>query len=131
MFLATRSQVVSLLQSRYTISKIQKHLEKEEFSSARTRCACYLKSTRRLGSVADYQIMKPPRKLTEWHYRFIDDCMASDDELTTMKLHTMLIAKFPTLNVSMSAVKRVHMELGWMVKKTRCGALVSETDQEK
>ena len=65
--------------------------------------------------------MKPPRKLGDEHYRFIDDCMASD-ELTAKKLRDKLLETFPGLNVSVSTVKRARMELGWTAKKTRYGA---------
>ena len=33
--------------------------------------------------------------------------------------------------MSTSTIKRARMELGWTAKKTRYGALVSETNQEK
>ena len=90
-----------------------------------------LKKYKTTGSVADCQTVKPARKLGDEHYHFIDDCMASDDELTTKKLRDKLLETFPGLNVSVSTVKRAHVELGWMAKKTRYGALVSESNQEK
>ena len=57
--------------------------------------------------------------------------MADDDELTATKLQAILKEKYPSLNVSVSAVKRARVELGWTAKKTRYGALVSEVNQEK
>ena len=42
-----------------------------------------------------------------------------------------MLETFPGLNVSVSTVKRVRMELGWTAKKTRYGTLVSESNQEK
>ena len=36
------------------------------------------------GSVADNGKVKPPKKLKDEHYRFIDECMADDDELTAV-----------------------------------------------
>ena len=75
--------------------------------------------------------MKPPRKLGDEHYHFTDDCMASDDELTAKRLRDKLLETFPGLNVSVSTMERARMELGWTAKKTRYGALVSESNQEK
>ena len=75
--------------------------------------------------------MKPPRKLTDEHYHFIDDCMADDDELTVTKLQAMLKERYPSLDVNVSMIKRACMELGWTEKKMRYGALVSEANQEK
>ena len=90
-----------------------------------------LKKYKTTGSVADRRTVRPPRKLREEHYRFIDDCVASDDELTAKKLRDKLLERFPSLNVSLSTMKRAHMELGWTAKRTRYGALVSEANQEK
>ena len=129
--LATRSRVVSLSQSGYAISKIQKHLEKEGVIVSKKLLCLLLKKYKITGSVADRRTVKPPRKLDNQHYRFIDDCMGEDDELTATKLRDKLLERFPTLNVSVSTVKRARMELGWTAKKTRYGALVSEVNQEK
>ena len=57
--------------------------------------------------------------------------MATDDELTTTNLLAMLKEMYPSLNVSESTVKRARIELGWAAKKTRCGAIISENNQEK
>ena len=129
--LATQSRVVSLSQSGYAISKIQKHLEKEGVIVSKKLLCLLLKKYKITGSVADRRTVKPPRKLDNQHYRFIDDCMGEDDELTATKLRDKLLERFPTLNVSVSTVKRARMELGWTAKKTRYGALVSEVNQEK
>ena len=39
------------------------------------------------GSVADRCTYKPPKKLNDAHYRFIDNAMAENDELSTPKLY--------------------------------------------
>ena len=81
--------------------------------------------------MADRRSTRPRKKLKDEQYRFIDECMAEDDELTAAKMLSLLLEKFPTLNVSVSTVKRARMELGWTAKKTRYGALISESNQEK
>ena len=45
--------------------------------------------------------------------------MADDDELTAAKVCSLLLEKYPTLDVSLSTVKRARMELGWTAK-VRC-----------
>ena len=131
MSLATRSRVVSLSQSSYTISKIQKHLEAEGTIVSKKSLCLLLKKYKTTWSVADRRTVTPPRKLDNQHYHFINDCMANDDDLTATKLHAKLLETFPTLNVSTSTVKRACMELGWTAKKTRYGVLVSDANQEK
>ena len=112
MSLATRSRVVPLSQSGYLISKIQKHLEKDGTVVSKKSLHLLLKKYKTTESVADCRTVKPPLKPGDEDYRFIDDCMASDDKLTVKKLCDKLLETFPGLNVSMSMVKRAHMELG-------------------
>ena len=81
MSLTTRSRVVSLSQSGYTISKIQKHLEKEGIIVSKKLLCLLLKKYKTTGLVADCRTVKPPRKLDNQNYRFIDGCMANDNEL--------------------------------------------------
>ena len=118
-------------QSGYTISKIQAHLAKEDVTVSKKSLCLLMKKYRITGSVADHRTVKPPRKLSDEHYRFLDECMANDDELTATKLQAILKEKYPSLNVSVSAVKRARVELGWTAKKMRYGVLVSEVNQKK
>ena len=131
MSVSTRSRVVSLSESGFKLCKIQEHLAKEGVIVSKKSLCLLLKRSRTTGSVADRRSIKPRKKLTDEHYTFIDECMAEDDELTTMKVQSSLPEKFPTLNVSLSTVKRAQMELGWTAKKTRYSALISESNQEK
>ena len=67
------------------------------------------------GSVADYRPNTRPKKLRDIHYRFIDEKMSKDDELTRTKLQRMLKQEFPDISVSLSTVKRAKHELEWVV----------------
>ena len=131
MSLATRSRVVMLSRSGYPLRKIQAHLALEDITVSKKLLCLLIKKYRMTGSVADNRKVKPPKKLKDEHYRFIDECMADDDELTATKVHAMLKEKYPALIVSVSTVKRAHMELGWTAKKTRYGAMITENNQEK
>ena len=111
---------------------------KDSKSSTRREPNCQQKSLcllickyRQTGSVADYRTTKPPRKLQENHFRFIDSAIVHNDELSITKLHNMLTVEFPELTVSQSTVKRAQRELGWVAKKTRYCALISDTNKEK
>ncbi len=55
--------------------------------------------------------------------------MASNDELTARQLYQLFQEEYPDLNVSMSTIKRARHELGWIGKKTRYCALVSEANK--
>ena len=77
-------------QSGYTISKIQAHLAKEDLTVSKKSLCLLMKKYRITGPVADHRTVKPLRKLTDEHYRFLDECMANDDELTATKLQAIL-----------------------------------------
>ena len=115
----------------YRVSKIQVHLALEDIAVSKKSLCLLIKKYCLIRSVADHRTVKPPRKLKDEHYRFIDACMATDDELTATNLLAMLKEKHPSLNVSESTVKRARVELGWAAKKTRYGAMISENNQEK
>ena len=110
----------------FKLCKIQKHLANEGITVSKKSLCLLIKRFRATGSVADRRSTRPRKKLKDEQYRFIDECMAEDDELTAAKMLSLLLEKFPTLNVSVSTVKRARMELGWTAKKTRYGALISE-----
>jgi len=67
--------------------------------------------------VADHRIYKPLKKLNNAHYRFIDNAMAENDELSAPKLYNMLKSKFPEVSVSLSTVKQARRELGYVEER--------------
>ena len=77
-----------------------------------------------------------PRKsrsslFSEHHYRFIDEVMTNDNELTSRQLFSLFSTKYPEVQVSISTIKRVRKHLGWVSKKTRYCALIREVNKEK
>ena len=78
------------------------------------------------GSVADFRPLTPKKKLQDEYYRFVDDCMALDPELSITRLYRLFKEEYPQLPVSESTIKRVRKDLGLVAKKTRYCALVSD-----
>ena len=89
-------------QNGFKLCKIQEHLAKEGITVSKKSLCLLLKRFRTTGSVADKRSTRPRKKLTDEHYRFINERMAEDDELTAAKVLSLLQEKFPTLNVSLS-----------------------------
>ena len=48
------------------------------------------------------------------HYRFIDDTIAENMDLSAQQLFAVFKDKFASVHVSLSTIKRVRLELGWM-----------------
>ena len=56
--------------------------------------------------------------------------MTVNNELSITKLYVLFQDRFPAVKVSHSTVKRARRELGWVCKKTRYCALISDKNQE-
>ena len=127
---STRNRVINMWRLKYTLKKIKARLEEGDIVSKTSLCLL-IKKYKATGSEADYRPTARPKKLKDIHYRFINKQTAKDDELTGIKLLRMLKEEFLDVSVSLSTVKRVKRELGWVVKKTRYYALISENNQEE
>ena len=71
------------------------------------------------------------RRLNEVQYRFIDELMAKNNDLTSRLLYAGLKVAYPTLEASLSTVKRAWRHLGWTAKRTGYCQLISEVNKEK
>ena len=64
------------------------------------------------------------------HYKFIDQCMLQNDELTTRNLHEKLLEAYPGL-MSIETVRRAHSKLGWVSTTPKYCQLIREINKEK
>ena len=71
-----------------------------------------------------------PRILQEEHYRFIDDTMAENMDLTGRQLFALFEEKFTTVDVSLSTIKHARLELGWVSKQAKYRHRVTTNDLE-
>ena len=84
------------------------------------------------GSVADLPRKPRGSRLTTTHAIFIDNVLASNDELTAYKLKMMLTEKWPELqSVSLSTIKRCRQHLGWISTTPRYCQLIREANKYK
>ena len=72
-----------------------------------------------------------PKLLNREHYEFIDNTLASNDELTSQHLRSLLVGEFPELRVLLSTVKRARHELGWVVSNAKHCQLIRDVYKEK
>ena len=131
MSLETRVRVIAMWKTGWPLRVIQKRLQDEYIRVSIVSLCKLTKKFRSTNSVCDNRTYKPPRTLTEEHLRFIDETMADNPELTGTQLADKLKEHFPSLKVSVSTVKRVRRELGWVSKRTRYCALISDVNRAK
>ena len=133
MDISVRTRAISLRNLGYTTKDIQERFAEEGITVSRKSLRLLIKKFQSTGSVANKRPSTPSvlKKLEERHLVFIDKCMAEDDELTSRQLHSMFLKEFPETPVSISTVKRARQDLGWVRKKTRYCALISDKNKEK
>ena len=56
-------------------------------------------------------------KLTEEHYRTIDDALAENDELTTVQLKVLL--SHDGMSVSLLTIKKAGRDVGWVISSPK------------
>jgi hypothetical protein len=82
-------------------------------------------------SVLDRPRRAIPKILNDDHYRYIDEALAENDELTSRQLRAMLISKYSELSISISAVERARCGLGWVVTTPKYCQLIREANKQK
>ena len=82
------------------------------------------------GSVVDRPRRTMTPKLGQEHYRFIDEAMASNDELTARRLREKLEDRWPGIAVSLSTVKRARRCLGWVATRPKYCQLIRDQNKE-
>ena len=66
----------------YRLSKIRAHLLEEGMAVAKKSLCLNIRKYKLTGSVADRHTYKPPKRLNDAHYRFMDNVMVENDELS-------------------------------------------------
>ena len=97
------------------------------------RCQCVKSfSVRTIQEVRGNTLHTRPQLLNDDQYRFSDNTVANNVNMTSRQLHVTLISAYPELEaISISTVKQARVRLGWISKRTRYCALISERNQEK
>ena len=127
----TRLRVIELQRGGLSLPTIQKELKEEDISMSIVSLCKLDKKFSQTSSVTDQKTYKTPKIFKEEHLRFIDKTMASNPELTGTQLAALIQEQFSSLKPSISTVKRARKELGWVSKKTRYCALISEVNCAK
>ena len=113
--------------AKFSVIKIRQRLSEEGIQVSRKSLYFLLKKYNQTCSVADLKRTPRKRLLTDKHFRFMDEAMEANPELTSRQLHGRELFRC----VSISTVKRACKALGWSTKKTRYCALITEVNKEK
>ena len=127
----TRKRVCVLRESGLSLGKIRKRLSEEQIVVSRVALHKLWRKYKETATIVDMPRRRPTPKLSREQLRFIDDSMASNDELTSRKLREMLEDRWPDVKVSLSTVKRARRHLGWIATTPKYCQLIREGNKEK
>ena len=76
--------------------------------------------------IADLPKTKWARALTQEMMTAIDEELRKNDELTSTRILTFLLSKWPNVCVSIPTIKRVRKEIGWVCTRPHCCQLLRD-----
>ena len=129
--LETRSKVIMMWKNGYPVAVIQRRLTEEGVKVLTVSLFALVKKFKSTSSVVDLRRAPRSSLLGECHYRFIDESMTEDNQLTSRQLYSLFSAEYPEMQILISTLKRARRHLGWISKKTRYCALIREVNKEK
>ena len=127
----TRRRVVALRRHGYSVRAIKQRLLEEHISVSIVAIYSLLRKNQLLNKIVDRPRRFVAKKLDEEKLRFIDDALASNDELTASRLLILLQEKWLDLRVSLSTIKRARKDLGWVKSKPKYCQLIRTANKEK
>lgn len=125
----TRARLVWMWRARFSIARIQDRLGEEGVIVSRKSIYLLVRKHHHTGLIEDLKRAPHRRQLSNEHFRFIDEAVERNPELTSRQLHSLLCEKF-SISASLSTVKRARLALGWGSKRARYCALISEVNKE-
>ena len=113
----TRRRVILLKEAGYSIAEIRKRLNEENVSISLQALFNLVKKYKERSTLLDLPRRTRPRKLTGEMMAMFNEALSEDDEVTARQTRSMLLEKWPNLQVSLPTIKRNRKELGWVCTK--------------
>lgn len=124
--------MIVLKRAGYSIRDICKRIREEEGCNYNIRSVYRLwKKFSKRHTILDLPRRKRVRKLDDNMLELIDSLLMDNDELTARQLRVHLTEKYPSLNVSLSTIKRARKTKGWVCTKPHYCQLLREANKIK
>ena len=124
--LASRRTAISLVMQGYSVMDVKKRLEEENVVVTRQSLYKLLRKHRTYHTYADLPRNAVPKKITPEMYLTIESELTKDDELTAAQLRNTLKEKHPSLEVSLTTIKRARHDLDWVCTRPHYCQLIRE-----
>ena len=109
----TRKRVTLLKNKGFSVSKILTRLKQEQISVTCQALYNLLKKHSKSGCVVDLPKRTRTSKISNKLMAIIDEALSDNDELTAREIQSILIEKWPDLDVTLSSIKRIRTQIGW------------------
>lgn len=113
MSLDTRRRVILLKEQGFPVSTIITRLNQEQICVSRQALYDLFKKHHETGCLIDLPKRTRTRKITDEMAAIIDEALSNNDELTAREIRSILVERYPDLNVTLSTVKRVRNKIYW------------------
>ena len=108
------------------MSEIVKRLKEEGIVVSRQALYKLLHKFRTKSCLGDLPKRTRKRKLTQEMIDAMDEALQENDELTARQLRALLLERWPDTHVSLSRVKRVRQQIGWVSTRPHYCQLLRE-----
>ena len=126
-----RKRIVNLHLLGINISQIVRKLTEEDgIIASRPAVSLSLSRFKRTGSLYDRARKGRNPKLVTRHFDVIDEEMKKNDELSSVDLQRILLARC-NITVSARTIRRVRRKLGWMRSGTKYCQLIKDVNKPK
>ena len=112
-------------------TSIQKALGREGIITTRQTVRSTIDRWEKLGSVCDSVRSGRPKAMPDNHYRYIDELLSMNDELTASDLVEQLTLKFGEVRYSERTVAWARQDLGWTYSTARYCQAIREQNKVK
>ena len=129
--LNSRRKVILLHNAGISIKCIEDRLKDEGTVVTRRSLQRLVKKHRETGMYKDLFRRKRDKKITDDMNFAINNELEANDEATARQLRNTLVEKYPSLNVSLSTIKRKRKQLGWVCTRPHYCQLIRELNKVK
>lgn len=131
LIVSTRKRVILWWRRGYSISDIKGKLEEEDVCITTRSLQRLLKKFREHHTIKNLPRRKRSKKLSEEMVTLLDDMLRENDEMTARQIQSKLGEYFEDLDVSLSTVKRVRKEKGWVCTRPHYCQLIRDVNRLK
>ena len=127
--IAARRRVIILKQSGYSIAEIKQRLSEENVTISLQSLFSLVKKYSETGKLIDMSRRTRRRKLTGEMTAMLNQLLSENDELTARRFRSLLLEKWPDLQVSLPTIRRVRREMGWVCTRPHYCQLLRDVSQ--